>query len=111
MNDALTALAEPNRRRIVDLLRDGPRPVGEIVERLGLRQPQVSKHLRVLTDAGIVTVHPVAQKRIYALRPEPFTDLADWLASYRHIMEARHDRLAELLQDLQAKERDHGRNQ
>ena len=64
MNATLTALAEPNRLRIVELLRDRPRPVVEIAKRLRLRQPQVSKHLRVLSDAGLVDVRPVAQQRI-----------------------------------------------
>src|ERR1700690_2845236 len=73
MNTAfLTALAEPNRMRIVELLRDGPRPVGEIAMRLRIRQPQASKHLHVLNEAGLVEVHPVAQQRIYQLRPKTF---------------------------------------
>ena len=71
MMETLQALAEPNRFQIVELLRDGPRPVGDMVHRLGLRQPQVSKHLRVLSDAGLVDVRVDAQRRIYALRPEP----------------------------------------
>jgi DNA-binding transcriptional ArsR family regulator len=109
VNSTLTALAEPNRYRIVDLLRKGPRPVGEIVEELGLQQPQVSKHLRVLSDAGLVTVHPVAQQRFYELRPEPFNELAAWLESYREALAARHDRLDVLLHKLQEKERNDGR--
>lgn len=101
MLTTLTALAEPNRLHIVELLRDGPRPVGEIAVRLGLRQPQVSKHLRVLSDAGFVEVHPVAQQRIYSLRPEPFHELDAWLASYRHVWDARFDRLEAYLRDVQ----------
>src|SRR5207302_212175 len=68
MQEILSALAEPNRRQIVELLRRKPRAVGEIADRLGLRQPQVSKHLRVLSEAGLVQVRPLAQQRIYRLR-------------------------------------------
>ena len=101
MLTTLGALAEPNRLHIVELLRDGPRPVGEIAARLGLRQPQVSKHLRVLSEAGFVAVHPLAQQRIYHLRPEPFHELDAWLASYRHVWDARLDRLEAYLRDVQ----------
>ncbi len=101
MLTTLGALAEPNRLHIVELLRDGPRPVGEIAERLGLRQPQVSKHLRVLSEAGVVEAHPVAQQRIYQLRPQPFHELDAWLALYRHIWDARFDRLDTYLRDVQ----------
>lgn len=93
----LTALAEPNRLRIVDLLRDGPRPVGEIVDRLRLQQPQVSKHLRILGDAGLVVATPDAQRRIYALRPEPLQELDAWLERYRRIWEGNYQRLDALL--------------
>ena len=72
MLPTLSALAAPNRLRIVELLREGPRPVGEIAVALRLRQPQVSKHLRVLSEAGLVEVHPLAQQRIYRLRAEEF---------------------------------------
>ncbi len=101
MLTTLGALAEPNRLHIVELLRDGPRSVGEIAERLGLRQPQASKHLRVLSDAGLVQVHPVAQQRIYQLRPQPFHELDAWLESYRHLWDARFDRLDTYLRDVQ----------
>lgn len=101
MLTTLGALAEPNRLHIIELLRDGPRPVGEIAARLGLRQPQVSKHLRVLSEAGFVEVHPAAQQRIYQLRPEPFHELDAWLASYRHVWDARLDRLEAYLRDVQ----------
>jgi DNA-binding transcriptional ArsR family regulator len=104
MLPTLSALAEPNRLRIVELLREGPRPVGEIVATLQLRQPQVSKHLRVLSEAGLVEVHPSAQQRIYGLRAEPFLALAAWLDSYRRFKEASYDRLEEHLQTLQKKE-------
>ncbi len=111
MNATLTALAEPNRLRIVELLRDQPRPVGEIAKRLRLRQPQVSKHLRVLSDAGLVDVRPVAQQRIYELRAEPFNELDKWLETFRRSMSDRMDRLEELVGERKAKkerEKDHG---
>ena len=79
-----SALAEPNRLRIIALLRERPRPVGEIAAQLQLRQPQVSKHLRILSDAGLVEMHPAAQQRIYALKTATFEALDTWLESYRH---------------------------
>lgn len=90
-------LAEPNRLHIVELLRNGPRPVNEIVDRLHLNQPQVSKHLKVLADAGIVDVEPMAQQRFYKLRPQPFQELDVWLEQYRSLWNARFDRLEKLL--------------
>ena len=103
MNATLSALAEPNRFRIVELLRDRPRPVGEIAERLRMGQPQVSKHLRVLSDAGLVDVHPVAQQRIYQLRSEPFNELDKWLETFRRSMADRMDRLEVLISERKAK--------
>jgi DNA-binding transcriptional ArsR family regulator len=115
MLTTLGALAESNRLHIVELLRDGPRSVGEIAERLSLRQPQVSKHLRVLSLAGVVEVHPVAQQRIYQLRPQPFYELDAWLESYRHTWDARFDRLEIYLggvqRQAQEQERQHGRKE
>jgi DNA-binding transcriptional ArsR family regulator len=101
----LTALAEPNRLRIVELLRDSPYPVGEIAKRLVLRQPQVSKHLRVLSKAGLVEVHPVAQQRIYQLQPKPFEELDSWLETFRRIWETRLDNLDEYLQELKEQQK------
>jgi len=91
--ETLTALAEPNRLRIVELLRSGPRPVGEIGDALRLAQPQVSKHLRVLKDAKLVDVKPQAQMRVYELRPEPLRELEKWLERFRESLDARFDRL------------------
>lgn len=92
-----SALAEPNRLHIVELLFDGPRPVGDIVSKLRLRQPQVSKHLRVLSDAGLVEMKPAAQKRIYKLRAQPLKELDSWLAKYRRLWNERFERLDEIL--------------
>jgi len=102
--DTFKALAEPNRLHIVELLRAGPRPVGDMVHRLRLRQPQVSKHLRVLSDAGLVEARIDAQRRIYALRPAPLQQLDVWLEKYRQLWEQNFRRLDALLDDLQAKE-------
>ena len=93
MIETLTALAEPNRLRIVELLRSGPRPVGEIGDELRLAQPQVSKHLRVLKEAKLVDVKPRAQMRVYELRPEPLMQLEKWLERFRENVDARFDRL------------------
>lgn len=98
-----SALAESNRFDIVDLLLDGPLSVGEIAQKLELNQPQTSKHLRVLSNAGLVEVHQVANRRIYNLRPEPLQELDKWLDSYRRIWEARMDRLDDYLNVLQGK--------
>ena len=88
-----TALAEPNRLKIVELLRTQPRSVNEIALLLKLRQPQVSKHLHALAAAGLVTVQPVAQQRIYALNPEAFLPLENWVHSFHKQWNERLDNL------------------
>jgi DNA-binding transcriptional ArsR family regulator len=90
---AFEVLAEPTRRRILDLLREEPRSVGDLVERLGLSQPGTSKHLRVLRDAGLVRVRPEAQTRWYELRPEPLAEVDAWLEPYRRLWAGRLDAL------------------
>src|SRR5712691_1105905 len=113
VQEILSALAEPTRLQIVELLRRKPLAVGEIVERLRLRQPQVSKHLRVLSDAGIVEVHPVGQRRIYGLRAEALKELDAWLDPYRRTWDERFDRFDEVLRGLKerkGKERKDGRS-
>ena len=90
---ALQVLAEPNRVAILDALRDGERPVGELVGHVGLSQPAVSKHLRVLKDAGLVEARADAQRRLYRIRPEPLADLDAWLASYRQLWTTHLDQL------------------
>ncbi len=102
METLWTALTEPNRLHIVELLRDGPLTVGQITEHLGLQQPQVSKHLKVLSEAAIVEVQPQANRRIYQLRREPFQELEAWLNSFRRLWEERFDRLDDYLRELQA---------
>ncbi|WP_174616296.1 ArsR/SmtB family transcription factor [Virgibacillus ihumii] len=104
MEKILSAIAEPNRLNIIGLLRDTPCTVGEIAEQLQLRQPQVSKHLRVLSEVGLVVAEPVANKRIYKLRPQPLMKLDTWLEPYRQIWEERFDQLDDYLVKLQEKE-------
>ncbi|MET3195397.1 DNA-binding transcriptional ArsR family regulator [Bacillus sp. OAE603] len=103
MNSTLIALAEPKRLQIVELLRDGPLSVGEIAEKLDLKQPQVSKHLRVLSEAGLVEVQPIANRRIYKLRPQPLKEMDSWIETFRHVWEEKLDRLDEYLKKLQGK--------
>lgn len=98
----LGAIAEPNRFRIIELLRAGPLPVGQISEQLDLQQPQTSKHLRVLADAGIVHFAADRNRRIYALRPDPFRTLDDWIQSFSRTMTQRYDNLDIYLHELQA---------
>ena len=104
MKTLWTALTEPNRVHIVELLRDGPLTVGEITQRLGLQQPQVSKHLKVLSEAAIVEVQPQANRRIYKLRREPFQELESWLHSFRRLWEERFDRLDDYLLEMRGTE-------
>jgi DNA-binding transcriptional ArsR family regulator len=90
---AFDVLAEPNRRRILDLLRAEERPVGDLVAELGVSQPAVSKHLRVLRQAGLVDVRPDAQRRLYRVRTEPLRAIDEWLEPYRALWRARLDDL------------------
>jgi DNA-binding transcriptional ArsR family regulator len=93
MATAFDVLAEPNRRRILDLLRETERPVGALVDELDVGQPAVSKHLRVLREAGLVEVRPDAQQRLYRVRAEPLRAVAAWLEPYRLLWESRLDDL------------------
>lgn len=99
----LSALSETNRINIVELLRQGPLTVGEIADQLELRQPQTSKHLKVLSDNGIVEVQAEANRRIYKLRPEPFQELDSWIQSFQCVMQERYDNLDAYLKELQKK--------
>lgn len=90
-------LAEPNRRLLLDNLRPEPRTVTDLVEALGLSQPAVSKHLRILRDAGLVTVRPDGQRRWYEINAEPLTELDEWLEPYRRLWADRLDRLEQHL--------------
>jgi DNA-binding transcriptional ArsR family regulator len=94
------ALAQPNRRRILDLLRAAERPVGELVDALEVSQPAVSKHLRVLREAGLVEVRSDAQRRLYRVRPEPLRAIDAWLEPYRRQWAARLDDLERHLDEM-----------
>jgi DNA-binding transcriptional ArsR family regulator len=94
-------LADPNRRRILELLRDEERPVGDLVSALRISQPGVSKHLRVLRTAGLVVVRPDAQRRMYRVRFEPLIELDAWLDPYRRVWTDRLDALERHLVDME----------
>lgn len=108
MMTTFEVLAEPTRRRILDLVREQPRLVGELVELLAMSQPGVSKHLRILREAGLVRVRQDAQRHWYELNPEPLAEVDAWLEPFRQLREAQFDRLEKLLDELQAKEQDDG---
>jgi DNA-binding transcriptional ArsR family regulator len=97
--DAFQTLADPTRRRIVEALRNGERQVSDIVEHAGIHQSGVSRHLRILDDAGFVSMRPDGQRRLYSLKPAPFRELDEWLAKYRSLWEARLDRLGAALEE------------
>jgi DNA-binding transcriptional ArsR family regulator len=98
-------LAEPSRRRILDLLRDRERSVGDLVERVGLSQPGVSKHLRMLREAGLVRVRADAQRRLYGIRAEPLAEIDAWLEPYRRLWADRLDALERHLDERAKEER------
>src|SRR5271165_7596981 len=97
MTSTFEVVAEESRRRILDVLIERERPVGDLAEHLSLSQPAVSKHLRVLRDAGLVEARVDAQRRLYRIRPEPLADLDRWLAAYRSLWEKNLDRLEDHL--------------
>ncbi len=92
MPDVFQILADPTRRRLVDALQAGERSVGELVDVVDIGQPGVSRQLAILQDAGFVVVRPEGRRRLYALRPEPFRELDDWMLGYRGMWEARLNR-------------------
>jgi len=94
-------LADPMRRRIVEALRTGEQPVSDIVDKLEIHQSGVSRHLRILHEAGFVRMRPQGPRRLYSLRPEPFRELETWLSRYRNLWEARLDRFAAELERRQ----------
>jgi DNA-binding transcriptional ArsR family regulator len=102
--DPFETLADPTRRRIVDALRDGERQVGDIVAEAGIHQSGVSRHLRILSEAGFVSMRPDGQRRLYSLKPEPFRELEAWLSDYRRLWEARLDRFGAALETRQRKD-------
>jgi DNA-binding transcriptional ArsR family regulator len=107
MSTVFEVLSEPRRRTILDLVRDGERSVGELVDALSMSQPAVSKHLRVLREAGLVEARVDEQRRLYRLRPEPLRELDAWLAPYRWAWDASLDRLETRLGEM-ARSEEHG---
>jgi DNA-binding transcriptional ArsR family regulator len=99
--DVFEALADPTRRRIIEVLRHGELQVGEVVDKVHIHQSGVSRHLRILSDSGFVSVRPDGQRRLYALQPEPFRELDSWLSHYRELWEARLDRFGAALAEKQ----------
>jgi DNA-binding transcriptional ArsR family regulator len=99
--DAFQTLADPTRRHIVEALRTGEQQVGDIVEQTRIHQSGVSRHLRILREAGFVSMRPDGQRRLYSLRREPFHALDVWLATYRRLWEARLDRFGAALEKRQ----------
>lgn len=102
--DAFNAVAEPRRRQILDALAQRERPVNELVDILGLAQPHVSRHLRVLREVGAVDVRDEGRQRVYRLNPEALKPIHDWVASYQHLWEERFDLLEDVLEDLKDQE-------
>ena len=101
VQERLTVIAEPNRFRIVELLKDGPQPVGGIVDALGMGQPQVSRHLRLLAEAGVVGATKRAQQRIYRLQPASMRELSDWVQGFAALWSDRMDRLGSFLDETE----------
>jgi DNA-binding transcriptional ArsR family regulator len=97
--DALAVLAEPTRRRILDRLGTSERSVGELVDALELSQPAISKHLRVMREAGVVSCRAAAQRRLYRVDPRPLRELDEWLAGYRRLWDTHLDALERHLDD------------
>jgi DNA-binding transcriptional ArsR family regulator len=106
--DAFNAVAEPRRRQIVDVLAGGERPVNDLVRELGLTQPQVSKHLRVLREVRVVDVREQGRQRLYRLNGQALRPIHDWVKSYERLWADRFDELDVVLDELEQKEKDDG---
>ncbi len=104
-SDVFNAIAEPQRRAIVDLLAQGERSVNEIAEALDLKQPQTSKHLRVLRAVGLVSVRTEGKQRLYSLNAEKLQPVHDWVKTYERFWNERFDRLADYLDQIQTEEK------
>lgn len=101
--DVFETLADPTRRRIIEVLRDGERQVNDVVEKAGIHQSGVSRHLRILLESGFVSVRPDGQRRFYGLKPEPFRELESWLDRYKRLWDERLDRFGAALEKKQKK--------
>lgn len=104
--DAFQILADPTRRQVIDALRRGERQVNDLVDAVGIHQSGVSRHLRILHEAGFVAMRPDGQRRLYSLQPEPFREIDDWLAQYRDLWNARLDRFGAALEARQKNNED-----
>lgn len=103
--DAFNAVAEPRRRQILDLLAGGERAVNDLVELLGIAQPLVSKHLRVLREVGLVEVREVGRQRLYRLDGRPLREIHEWVRGFERLWNERFDRLDAVLEELKEQER------
>lgn len=103
--ETFQALADPTRRRVLDALSGGERQVNDLVDEIGIHQSGVSRHLRILLEAGFVAVRPDGQRRLYSLKADPFREIDDWLAKYRQLWEARLDRFGTALEARQEQRR------
>ena len=108
--DAFNAVAEPRRRQILDVLVDGERAVNDIVQLLDLAQPQVSKHLKVLRDVGLVDVRDDGRRRLYRLNGHPLKPIHDWVSNFERTWEERFEALDDLLEELKEKEQEDDRS-
>jgi DNA-binding transcriptional ArsR family regulator len=108
--DAFNAVAEPRRREILDLLASGERPVNDLVALLGVAQPQVSKHLRVLREVGLVDVRDNGRQRMYRLNGEPLKPIHDWVKNYERTWNERFDAMDDVLDELKREDEDDGEN-
>ena len=106
--DAFNAVAEPRRREILDLLAAGERPVNDLVALLGVAQPQVSKHLRVLREVGLVDVRDHGRQRMYRLNGEPLKPIHDWVKNYEQLWNERFDAMDDVLAELKREEEGNG---
>jgi DNA-binding transcriptional ArsR family regulator len=106
--DAFNAVAEPRRRQLLDVLAGGERPVNDLVQRLGIAQPLVSKHLRVLREVGLVDVRDEGRRRIYRLNGHRLKPIHDWVTTYEQTWTERFDKLDTVLEDLKRKEEGDG---
>jgi DNA-binding transcriptional ArsR family regulator len=106
--DAFNAVAEPRRRQILDVLAGGERPVNDLVRLLGVTQPQVSKHLRVLREVGVVDVRDEGRQRVYRLNGPALKPIHDWVSKYERTWSERFEAMDDVLEDLKQKEEGHG---
>jgi DNA-binding transcriptional ArsR family regulator len=105
--DAFNAVAEPRRRQILDVLSRGELPVNDLVQKVGLAQPLVSKHLRVLREVGLVGVRDQGRQRLYSLNGQPLKPIHDWVKNYERSWSERFERLDVLLEELKKKQEEH----